>query len=312
MRYQTVSLSRENPLTLPVAAAIGSSVVLLGAIAVTGIWYFRSGRAYKGRELREGDEGAAVVALRRRLVAHGYGPLPEDTNTRVFTPYVTEAVMNFQTNQRIPATGVVDEGTWALLVKTPRKLAQSYSVNDLIRAMRKNNYRVEENGKWNIVSVRSNWRTTNLYDDEIHIFRKVNGQWVHYYYPMTTDPGIPYLLNPMNQVATGAIAEGQYLDTYGFGYHRGSYEALTQQGPLRVYRDTNRDEVMDFDPNSIVTCESCGMNIHKGSTNGITVDRSSAGCQVFARSADFEDFMNHMHESGQSFFTYTLLHADEL
>ena len=42
----------------------------------------------------------------------------------------------------------------------------------------------------NIVGIRSDSTLPNRFDDEIHVFFKNNsGKWIHYIFPVTTDPG---------------------------------------------------------------------------------------------------------------------------
>jgi hypothetical protein len=53
-----------------------------------------------------------------------------------------------------------------------------------------------------------------------------------------------------------------------------------------------------------------GINIHKAGRASVQVDKWSAGCQVFAKSADFAEFMDLTEEAEKRYgnsFTYTLL-----
>ena len=53
-------------------------------------------------------------------------------------------------------------------------------------------------------------------------------------------------------------------------------------------------------------------NIHKAGATSSSVDKWSAGCQVFARERDFTQFLNLLKQAGQQRFMYTLLHADQV
>lgn len=153
-----------------------------------------------------------------------------------------------------------------------------------------------------VVGVRSEVRTANKFDDRIIILNDT--MWRSY--QATTDPGKDYLLNPINRKGTAILVPDQYLDAYAVGYHRGKYLALRQVKSVCVYRDNNLDDILDMDHESI-DCGKHGINIHKASLFSILVGRWSAGCQVFARKKDFEQFMDLCIASNQDYFTYTLL-----
>jgi peptidoglycan hydrolase-like protein with peptidoglycan-binding domain len=65
-----------------------------------------------GPELREGDTGEWVAWLQRRLAELGHDPGRDDGE---FGPRTERAVKAFQERCGLPATGVVDSGTWAWL-----------------------------------------------------------------------------------------------------------------------------------------------------------------------------------------------------
>ena len=191
--------------------------------------------------------------------------------------------------------------------KKRKKVSQSTPIID---AMKKLKYKIFSDGNWNIVGVRS-LAKNNAFDDEIFLIRRVNGKWEQYIFPITTDPGLTYLKNPMNTSGTAILAPGQYKDSHAWGFHRKQYEALVQVGPMSVYRDANRDDKLDIVESSRVT-GTYGINIHKAGTNSQMVNNASAGCQVFARSADFNEAMSLLKQSGQKKFTYTLLTSDQV
>lgn len=164
----------------------------------------------------------------------------------------------------------------------------------------------------NIVGVRNAAAKPNRFDDAIHVFyKRDDGEWIINSFPATTDPGIYWLKKPMNENGTAILCPGQYKDSHRIGVHRGKYQALVQQNPLQVYRDNNRDEVIDY---AVGKKHSgiFGINIHRAAVKGVTryVDIHSAGCQVFADVEDFNIFMSlaqrHKKLYGNN-FTYTLL-----
>src|SRR5256885_1739574 len=84
----------------------------------------------------------------------------------------------------------------------------------------------------NIVGIRSDSTVPNRFDDEVQVFYKNNlGQWIHYIFPATTDPGTYWLLSPMNPQGTAILMQGQYKGAYQIGLHRGKYYALVQRKP---------------------------------------------------------------------------------
>lgn len=164
----------------------------------------------------------------------------------------------------------------------------------------------------NIVGVRSRSRTANSFDDTIHVcYLDANAQWKHFVFQATTDPGVHWLQQPMNEKGTAILKPGQYMGAYQLGLHRKKYLALVQRKPVTVFRDANRNSKLDISPSNQET-GMFGINIHRALAYGTTsiVDKHSAGCQVFASADDFDLFLrlceSHKQRYGNS-FTYTLL-----
>lgn len=181
---------------------------------------------------------------------------------------------------------------------------------NIMRYMRKKDYVIYEKPyQLNIVGIRNAESQPNKFDDQLFVFYKnENNQWVDFQYPITTDTGTYWLLNPMSNQGTAMLKEGQYVDAYKQGYHKGQYLALVQAKPVTVYRDYDRDALFD-----VFTKEQTGefgINIHKAGENSQNVDNWSAGCQVFQKSSDFQQFMTmttlHSGLFGNN-FTYTLI-----
>ena len=118
----------------------------------------------------------------------------------------------------------------------------------------------------------------------------------------------------LNREGCAILAPGQYRGAYARALHRGKYYALCQRfGEVTVFRDGNRDEVFDMRP-TMRRSGWYGINIHRTGWNGKApkVGSSSAGCQVFENSEDFDTFMRVIEKSLVNFnnrFTYTLLDA---
>lgn len=188
---------------------------------------------------------------------------------------------------------------------------QPKNIRSLIATLRSKGYQIfERPNELNIVGIRNDSTDANKFDDFIYVFWKnQDGKWEGKYYNATTDPGTYFLNKPLSQLGAAILKEGQYVDTYGIGMHRGKYEAVVQKKPVTVYRDYNRDAILDFN-NGREETGLFGINIHKAGKDSKDIDKWSAGCQVFQKSDDFEDFMNlarkHRGLYGNK-FTYTLI-----
>ena len=183
----------------------------------------------------------------------------------------------------------------------------------MLRLMKNKGYKVYERPyELNIVGVRSNSVEPNKFDDTLYVFWKDNkNNWQGKYYPITTDPGTYWLKNPMNKMGTAILKEGQYIDAYRLGLHKGEYKALVQSKPLTVLRDYDRNAILDFN-NGKEDNGFFGVNIHRSSPTGTAqnVDNWSAGCQVFANAQDYADFIRLAENQEKLYgnkFTYTLV-----
>lgn len=164
----------------------------------------------------------------------------------------------------------------------------------------------------NIIGVRADNVIPNSFDDTMYVFfRNSINQWVLYPFAATTDPGTYWLQHPISDDGTAIMKEGQYVDAYQIGLHRNQYLALVQRKPVTVYRDYDRNAVLDF-MNGEEQTGFFGINIHRASISGTTkvIDKFSAGCQVLSDANDYKTFMQlcerHRNLYGNQ-FTYTLI-----
>ena len=167
----------------------------------------------------------------------------------------------------------------------------------------------------NIVGIRNSStgdKVTNLFDDLLTISYKENGEWKFHSWPATTDPGTKGVKQFGNKSGVARLVEGQYRGSHIIRLHGGKYEALGQNKPVKVYRDANRDMVYD---EKLIQEGVFGINIHKAGADSTYVENWSEGCQVFKKSADFEEFMKICRKSkdihGNS-FTYTLIESSDI
>ena len=195
-----------------------------------------------------------------------------------------------------------------------RSFEDLLTIDNVRAVMEKKGYRFFESGIYNlnIIGVRRSTVEINKFDDYLLLIYKTSpSNWVFKTYPITTDPGTYWLLNPTNPKGTAILIPGQYRSTWKIAKHQGKYEALCQRKPVKVWRDDNRDRVLDF-YSSPEDEGYFGINIHRSNpyTESSQVDKWSAGCQVFKNAANFKEFMNYCNKSASMYgdgFTYTLL-----
>jgi hypothetical protein len=151
----------------------------------------------------------------------------------------------------------------------------------------------------------------NVFNDLLCCAYKMNGEWKLHLWRGTTDPGRYYLQNPMNSNGTAILVPGQYSGMWELGKHRGKYKALTQRGECVVWRDVDKDTLLDF---SLAKKQpgKFGINWHKAGKSSQQVDKWSAGCQVHGDEASFDKSI-WLAEQQQKYhptwktYTYTLL-----
>ena len=167
----------------------------------------------------------------------------------------------------------------------------------------------------NIIGIRSRVNRPNEFDDRMCVVFKDELGGVTRTWACTTDPGKYWLEHPSNVDGTAILVPDQYRGAYKIGKHRGQYDALVQRGGrVAVYRDSNRDMILNMDPEN--TQEGYfGINIHKAGASSTQVNKWSAGCQVFANAEDFEEFMSICYAARNKWcekFTYTLVDEPDI
>ena len=183
----------------------------------------------------------------------------------------------------------------------------------VLEHMKKLGHAVFSKGDYNlnIFGIRGVSRDSDAFDDVLGCAYRRDGQWVVEYWPATTDPGRRLLEKPINKMGAAILCPGQYRGVYRIARHQGKYDALCQKGgPVTVYRDDNKDNILDMDESNKQT-GMFGINIHKRAGVRRRVHASSAGCQVFDKMRDFDRLMclarnQALFGQGET-FTYTLL-----
>jgi hypothetical protein len=169
----------------------------------------------------------------------------------------------------------------------------------------------------NIIGVRSSRIIPNKFNDKLYIVYKRDGEWCEHCYPITTVAGSYWLQNPSRTLGTAVVVhDRQYRSVWSIGLHRGQYEALVQTGEITVWRDGNKDDKVDYGGEEYAGY--FGINCHRANRNhqSASVDKWSAGCQVFANPSHFSAFMSLCRAQvaaglGDK-YSYTLIHEDSL
>lgn len=194
----------------------------------------------------------------------------------------------------------------------------NYTREQIERAVKAKGYVWFEGAKdydVNIIGIRNSntgQKVTNAFDDVITVSFKINGVWQYKEWANTTDPGKKGVLEYHNTAGVARLVEGQYRGSHTIRLHQGKYEALGQAKNVKVYRDANKD--LNYDETKIQE-GVFGINIHKAGADSTYVENWSEGCQVFKKSADFEEFMKICRKArdihGNS-FTYTLIESSDI
>ena len=170
----------------------------------------------------------------------------------------------------------------------------------------------------NLIGVRRDNQGTNTFDDFLLVMYREEELMVSNRYQITTDPGKYWLKNPTNPKGTAVLAPGQYRGTWQIGKHQGKYEALVQRKKVKVWRDNNKDEIIDYNNITLLSDEGYfGINIHRSNPydQSYVINKWSAGCQVFKKVEDYNKFIQVCKDSAEIYgnsFTYTLVDEKDL
>lgn len=179
-----------------------------------------------------------------------------------------------------------------------------------------------------MLAIRSKNRIANEFDDTIALVFNNN---IINIMEGTCDPGTPNLVNPVNKDGAAIVVNGHYKGMFRIGLHRGKYLAFVQNNPVAVFRDDNRDNILDIDSNvifndgEIIDNLNCkvkrfrfdddntsyitqngnliqygmfGINGHRASLyhDLLKVGLYSAGCLVVRKHTDYFDMMDNARD----------------
>ncbi len=161
----------------------------------------------------------------------------------------------------------------------------------------------------NLIGVRSKEIKAGQFDDFLCLAYEEGGQKILKRIPATTDPGVYYLEHPMNVKGTAILVPGQYSGVFEIGTYKGQ-PAFKQVGPFKVYRDNNKDEILDMIPGSIMSGYQ-GIHAHgKRGYLATSIGRWSAACQVPEFDEDLMEFIETGKRGARYYgkrVSYTLL-----
>jgi len=215
----------------------------------------------------------------------------------------------------------------ARFIKIPAKqvqlgtLAEILTPRNIISFFRENSFvffdTPEQKLNLNLVGVRRDSKGTNEFDDYLIVLYRDGKEMVQSSYPITTDPGKHWLEHPINPRGTAVLVPGQYRGGWKLGKHQNNYEALVQRKACKVWRDNNKDEIIDYEGMEAADKGFFGINIHRSNpySESFLVNKWSAGCQVFKRVEDYNEFLGLCKKSAVIYgnsFTYTLITEQDL
>lgn len=155
----------------------------------------------------------------------------------------------------------------------------------------------------------------NTFNDILHVVFKVDGLWQHHQFKCSTEPGLFWLENPSRVDGCAVLQSPQQMrGAFELGLHKGTYTCLRQRKVVKVWRDSNKDAVIDY--GELADSEAWAIQIHRASKQRTStrVNRWSAGCTVVANPASYDIFIQICEQQkrhrGWSSFTYTMIDGD--
>lgn len=166
----------------------------------------------------------------------------------------------------------------------------------------------------NIIGIRTSLQLPDVFNDIL--FMEYEGK-TFISTAFTTEPGIAMLSNPINDKGTALLVPNQYKNCWSLGFHkqRKEHRALVQVDVVSVYRDSDKDNLAEI--TNVTDKGLFGINIHGTRPDRLVkaIGEFSAGCQVFHRWEQKEDFIDILYtykDKVNNKFTYTLLLEEDL
>lgn len=94
-----------------------------------------------------------------------------------------------------------------------------------------------------LLNVRSSNKKADSFDDRTHL---VFNKKIVLSVQSTCDPGVNNLFKPVNDKGCAIVMNGYWKNMWKMGYHKGKYKALVQASPVVVFRDNDKDDMLDY------------------------------------------------------------------
>ena len=185
-------------------------------------------------------------------------------------------------------------------------------------AVQEHNFKIFQTGNLNlnIVGARHPHQIPDIFNDTLFLIWKDNekNHWIQHKFQCTLDPGIYFLNSPMRKDGTAIVKHPQQIrGGLKLGKHKGTYDCLVQNKPFHVWRDNNKDSIIN-EYNTLTDSISWGIQIHRANSKfrSKRVHRWSAGCTVISDPSKYAIFMSIIKESivlnpTWKTFTYTII-----
>jgi len=141
----------------------------------------------------------------------------------------------------------------------------------------------------NIIACRNMEERPDAFQDTLHVVYWKN-RWVETIFACTTHAGKYYLNNPSRQSGCAVLKHDyQYRSSFKIGKRSSGYECLVPCKPIPVWRDNNKDDVVDYGGEDH---DSAGIQIHRANITETTIQvgKYSAGCVVIQ--TGWNEFIN--------------------
>jgi len=182
------------------------------------------------------------------------------------------------------------------------RLSEKVNAKTVLKVLANHKFKIfsnsDRNFNLNIVNIRSSNKKAGKFDDTQILFWFYKHQLNRMIFDVTVDPGIPYLLKPLNPKGAAIVKPGQYRNIWSLGKHKGKYDALIQVRNITVMRDSNKDSMIN-DHLDFWELGIFGINCHRASAYTIRerVGYYSAGCVVHKDPKQYDKFIKVCKEA---------------
>jgi hypothetical protein len=177
-------------------------------------------------------------------------------------------------------------------------------------------FKVFDNGDYDLNIIGERFKgSPERFDDILHVCYKLGGLWQHHRFKCTTEPSVYWLNNPMRVGGTAVVMSPQQMrSAFELGKHKNTYPCLRQRKEVKVWRDANKDAVIDY--GDLNESTAWAIQIHRASANKVaqSTNKWSAGCTVVQDPTHYDNFIElcraQINTRGWHSFTYTIIDGE--